>query len=208
MATITMVLFAGQIVRAADSCAVRKWDKRQHVKYERWERLRPKHANVQYAGGMGFLSFGTGWEYGKRNQWETDICVGFLPKAYADQFHLIFTLKQNYIPWSIQCNRWLSVEPFACGLYFTTINGEDFWGKEPGRYPNGYYNFSSKIRTSIYVGQRFSFHTRNETWQRISLFYELGTNELYIISKATNKTLKMKDILRISFGASIGFYKP
>ena len=32
---------------------------------------------------MGLLSFGTGWDYGKRNQWETDILLGFIPKYSA-----------------------------------------------------------------------------------------------------------------------------
>ena len=33
--------------------AEKKWDKRERVKYEGWERMKPKTFNNQFAGGMG-----------------------------------------------------------------------------------------------------------------------------------------------------------
>ena len=120
-------LFAlSQTTAPADSLTLkqeRKWDKRVHLKYERWERLKPTHAKMQYAGGMGVTAFGVGWDYGKRCQWETDFLVGYLPRKYADQFRLTFTVKQNYIPWSVSFDRHWAIEPFYCGLYVTTIAG-------------------------------------------------------------------------------------
>ena len=35
--------------------APKRWDKRVHLKYEGWERLKPTHAKIQYAGGMGVM---------------------------------------------------------------------------------------------------------------------------------------------------------
>ena len=35
-----------------------------------WNRLIPKYQNVQYAGSMGLLSLGVGWDYGRKKQWE------------------------------------------------------------------------------------------------------------------------------------------
>ena len=40
------------------------------------EALIPTHTKIQFAGNMGLLSFGTGWDYGRRNQWETDVFFG------------------------------------------------------------------------------------------------------------------------------------
>lgn len=185
----------------------RKWDKRIHQKYEGWERLRPTHVKYQYAGGMGVSAFGIGWDYGKRRQWETDFLVGFLPSKYADKFRLTFTVKQNYIPWSMSFDEHWALEPFYCGLYVTTIAGEEFWKQEPGRYPNRYYNFSTKLRPYIFIGQRINFNLDNNLIKHISLFYEISSCELYIISKITNSSLKMKDILRFSFGAKIQLFK-
>ena len=94
-----------------------------------------------------------------------------------------------------------------CGLYITTIAGDEFWKKEPGRYPNKYYNFSTKMRPYIFVGQRFGFSPRHDLVRHVSLFYELSTCELYLISKVTNKSLSMRDILRLSFGVKVQLFR-
>lgn len=184
----------------------RRWDKRQHLRYAGWERIKPTHFKMQYAGGMGVLSTGFGWDYGKRCQWETDIFMGYLPRKYAKKYRLTFTFKQNYIPWSMSFDEHWNLEPFYCGLYFTTIAGEEFWSKEPGRYPNKYYNFSTKIRPSIFIGQRMGFNPQHRLVKNIQLFYEVGTNELYLISKVTNKELTFKDVLRFSFGFKVQLF--
>lgn len=184
-----------------------RWDKREHLKYEGWKRLKPTHAKWQYAGGMGVSSLGMGWDYGKRRQWETDFLIGYLPDRYADEFRLTFTVKQNYIPWSITfADRW-QIEPFYTGLYVTTIAGEEFWKREPGRYPNKYYNFSSKLRAYIFIGQRLGFDIPHSLFRNVSVFYEISSCEMYLISKVTNHSLRMKDILRISFGLKLYMFR-
>lgn len=185
----------------------KRWDKRIHLRYEGWERMKPTHVKMQYAGGMGVLSTGVGWDYGKRRQWETDVLLGYLPAKYASDFLLTLTVKQNYIPWSMSFDKHWALEPFYCGMYLTTIAGEEFWEKEPGRYPNRYYNFSTKIRPYIFIGQRMNFNLKNSIVQHFSLFYEVSTCELYIISKATNRSLTMRDVLRFSFGAKVQLFK-
>ena len=41
-----------------------KYDKRVHRYRRAWEALIPTHTKLQYAGGMGLLSWGIGWDYG------------------------------------------------------------------------------------------------------------------------------------------------
>ena len=50
---------------------------------------------------MGLLSWGIGWDYGKRGQWETDLLLGFIPRFSSRHFKMTMTLKQNFIPWSV-----------------------------------------------------------------------------------------------------------
>ena len=101
-------------------------DRRRHTCRDGWRRMIPTHVKVQYAGGMGFLSFGAGWDYGRKCQWETDLYLGFLPRSKADKFYVTTTAKQSYIPWSIACGNPFAVEPFYCGMYVNTIIGEKF----------------------------------------------------------------------------------
>lgn len=184
-----------------------RYDRRVHRYRKRWEALIPTHTKIQFAGNMGLLSLGTGWDYGKRNQWETDVFLGVLPKYQSDCTKLTFTLKQNYIPWSLQIKESrFSAEPLTCGMYFNTVFGDEFWVNEPDRYPKGYYGFSSKVRIHAFLGQRITYDIdprRRFTAKAITLFYEISTCDLYIVSAFTNKYLKPKDYLSLSFGVKL-----
>ena len=184
-----------------------RYDRRVHRYRRRWEALIPTHTKLQFAGNMGLLSIGTGWDYGRRNQWETDLLFGFLPKYDSDKAKLTFTIKQNYIPWSLQIRQSdFSFEPLSCGLYLNTVFGDEFWVHEPDRYPQGYYGFSSKVRFHVFVGQRFTFNIPMRyriTAKAITLFYEMSTSDLYVVSAFTNRYLKPKDYLSLSFGIKL-----
>lgn len=187
-----------------------RYDRRVHRYRRHWQALIPTHTKLQFAGNMGLFSIGTGWDYGRRNQWETDLLVGFVPKYQSDKAKVTFTVKQNYIPWSLQIKQSrFSVEPLTCGLYFNTVFGDDFWVSEPDRYPKGYYGFSSKIRTHVFLGQRLTYDIDPQhrfTAKAITVFYEISTCDLYIVSAFTNHYLKPKDYLSLSFGVKLQLF--
>ncbi|ADV44146.1 hypothetical protein [Bacteroides helcogenes] len=183
-----------------------RYDRRVHRYRKHWEALIPTHTKIQFAGNMGLISLGTGWDYGKHNQWETDLFFGVLPKYESQRTKFTFTLKQNYMPWSLDMWKRFSVEPLSCGMYLNTVFGEEFWVREPDRYPKGYYGFSSKVRTHVFLGQRITYDIdpkRRFTAKAITFFYELSTCDLYLISAFTNKYLKPKDYLSLSFGIKL-----
>ena len=185
-----LAAFVGLLTVSAvevDSTAVKRFDKRVRWHYDGWERLKPKTVTLQYA----------------------ELLVGFLPRHYGNEFRLTFTLKESFEPWSIRCCPWLAVEPLTCGAYVTTITGEEFWGsREPKRYPTHYYNFASRLRLNVFLGQQVSFYTRNDVLRQVSAYYELSTNEIYLLSRATNSYLRPRDYLRLSFGIRMQICKP
>ena len=152
---------------------------------ERWQRLIPSYTKVQYAGNMGLISIGGGWSYGRNRQWETDLLLGFLPKYDSDAAKATLTLKQNFMPWKWHLSESFHIEPLACGLYINTVLHNDFWVRQPDRYPKGYYWFSTRIRTNIYIGQRITFkipqHKRLFA-KSVTAFYEISTCDYYILS--------------------------
>jgi hypothetical protein len=171
-----------------------------------WSKIIPSHTKIQYAGSMGFLSYGLGWGYGKKNRLETDLFLGFIPKYSTDKARMTMTLKQDYMPWDIKIGKSnFSFEPLSIGLYITTIFGRKYWLSNPGYYyPKGYYGFSTKIRFNIYLGQRFtySFPSHKRKFRRsITLYYELNSSDLYIIQAVDNKHLNLKDYIKLSIGA-------
>lgn len=175
-----------------------------------WEQLIPNHAKIQYAGGIGIVSAGLGWDYGKSKQWETDVMLGLVPSYSTQHAKATFTLKQHFLPWN---NRRISdkftIDPLACGLSANTIFDGEFWVSEPDKYPSGYYSFSTKLRFWVYLGQRITLHIPEEKRymaKSITAFYEVSSCDLYLFSAFTNRYLKPTDYLRLAFGLKFNIF--
>ena len=147
--------------------------------------------------------------YFKTDPKQKEHYLGFIPKYDSKRTKVTMTLKQNYMPWSLNLGRGFSTEPLTCGIYFNTVFGNEFWVHEPDRYPKGYYGFSSKIRSHIFLGQRLTYDIdpqRRYTAKSITFFYELSTCDLYLISAATNSYLRPRDYLSLSFGLKLQLF--
>lgn len=173
-----------------------------------WNHLIPKYAKLQFAGSMGMLSAGAGWEYGKKH-WETDLLLGYAPTDSYRQDLFTMTLKQNYIPWRIKTSNIFSLEPLTAGFYFNAIlNDKNLWSRSPDRYPSGYYYHSNRFRFHIFLGQgvKFDLPKTNLPIRTVSAFYEVSTFDLYLqnIFKKGNY-LKPKDYISLSLGLRFGF---
>ena len=108
-----------------------RYKKRVEKYISRWEKLIPRYTKLQFAGSMGMLSLGTGWNY-YRNHWETDVYLGIVPRNSDRHAMATLTLKQNYYPWNIRIADKLSFEPLACGVYINTLRSR-FLGQAAGQ---------------------------------------------------------------------------
>jgi len=61
--------------------------------------LIPKYIKGQFAGSIGMVSVGFGWDYGKNRRWETDFLVGLVPRLESNRAKMTFTLRENLVPW-------------------------------------------------------------------------------------------------------------
>lgn len=182
---------------------------RQHADYQGWQRLTPTHIKLQYAGSMGVASVGVGWDYGRQNQWESDVMVGYLPERYSDAAHLTLSLRQTFTPTHIALGGRTSYEPLSCGIYLNTITGDEYWTREPAKYGGRYYKFTSRVRIHLFVGQRINLCSARDGWlQGASLYYELSACDLNLISKFTNAELKLSDIVFFSAGLRLQLIRP
>ena len=86
-----------------------------------WQKMIPRYTKIQFAGGMGLLSAGVGWNYGHNKSWETEVLWGFVPSFSNDRTKLTMTLRENYVPWSVRLGKGWSLQPLSCGIYINTI---------------------------------------------------------------------------------------
>lgn len=82
-----------------------------------WQKMIPRYTKIQFAGGMGLLSAGVGWNYGHNKSWETEVLWGFVPSFSNDRTKLTMTLRENYVPWSVRLGKGWSLQPLSCGIY-------------------------------------------------------------------------------------------
>lgn len=168
-----------------------------------WDALIPSHAKLQFAGSMGFLSLGFGWDYGKRHQFDADILFGFIPKYSGERVRFTLTLKQNYYPWRISLGKGFYFIPLSMGIYLNTILSDQYWVRAPDRYPKGYYWFSTRVRTNVCLGEAITWEIpaeRRRSAAAVSLYYEVGTNDFLIVSAWGNRQIKLHDIFHLSIG--------
>lgn len=173
-----------------------------------WRGLIPNQARTQYAGSVGMINLGLGWHYGgkERHRWETDFMFGLILKNNNPHNYLTFTLRQSYVPFRIPLMWNLSYEPLATGLMLNFISGEEFWMREPSKYPQRYYGFPTAVRSHIFLGQRIRWeipHAKRKYVKAISFCYDFSACDLDMASYFTNSYIKLRDILSLSLGVKV-----
>lgn len=190
-----------------DSVKPSRYDRRMHRRREHWAQLIPTQMILQYAGNMGFMSIGMGWDYGKHKQWETNLLFGYLPKADSDRGKLTMTIKENFIPWSMYVKGGWMFEPLSCGLYLNTVFGSEFWGNQPSRYPDKYYEpLNTEVRINVFLGQRITKivpANKRKFLKSVSAFYEVSTCDLYMRLAVMENKVSLWDILCLSVGLKL-----
>jgi len=158
--------------------------------------------SLQVGGGMGIVSVGTGWSYGQKQNWETDLYIGLIPKYDSNTAKFTVAIKENFIPWKISVCKRISIEPLTASVYITSVLNNSFWTKQPGKYPQSYYRLPTKLRFNISIGQRLVWKQSEKCklFDSISAYYEIGTCDIYMLSAFGNKYLKPDDWLFLCLG--------
>ncbi|MFD2785706.1 hypothetical protein [Hymenobacter rubripertinctus] len=168
----------------------------------RW--YQPRHLVLQTGGGLGMITAGAG--YSLRDRLDADVLVGYVPQKYTDKALTILSLKIRYSPWTLPLSPKVWVKPLSVGGYISFTSGLRNPG-QPGQYSDDYYWFSNRVRTGPLVGSQVSYalparatgHRRN-----LSGYYELGTNDLYLLSYAQNRrALSLADIAVLTLGLKL-----
>lgn len=189
---------------------IENYEQRLDRYYAFFHSLVPDFVRFQYAGSVGLINLGCGWDYGKRHQWETDFMFGYIPRYDKETPLFSFTLRQTCVPWTKPLyGERFSFQPLSFGMFVNSVLSSEYWTREPKRYPDGsYYRFSSKVRFHIFVGQRYTIHIpvhKRYLASKASFVWELSTCDLYLVSKVPNKSLPWHEILSLSLGLKYDF---
>jgi hypothetical protein len=170
----------------------------------------PEHVVLQTAGGIGMVAGGVGYALGAHRRLDTDVLVGYVPGRYTgDRAFSIFTLKGTYSPFTLPVeNRW-QIKPLSLGALINYTPSQMLNRSRDDKYSyKNYYWWGSTVRLGAFVGGRvgYAFGTQAGRKRVASLYYELGTNDLYFVSLLTNtKGLALGQILTLGLGIKFDF---
>ncbi len=167
----------------------------------------PSHFKVQFAGSMGLISSGIGYEILK-NKAELDIYAGYTPESVGGDYFFTFTPKFTYKPWHIGLKNNWSVTPLTTGAFFVFTTGSEFKTYRPDYYPRGYYWWSDGMRPNIFIGGMLHKKSKRETaaFTNTTLYYELGSNDLKMTSYILNtQYFSILDVLHLGIGLKFNF---
>jgi len=164
----------------------------------------PDHIKIQYAGGIGFMSIGAG--YNTENQkLEADLYYGYLPKSVGGISIHSISAKVTWIPTHSVSIKKYELEPLMTGLIVNYSFGKQYFSFDPPSYPYNYYNFPTAIHSALFLGSRIGHDFPTHAFvQRISVYYEILSFDREVISLLSNlKSLQVTDIVTLSLGLKI-----
>lgn len=172
--------------------------------------LIPEDAIVQYAGSIGYLSVGAGYELFGNKRGNLDINYGFVPESKGGALH-IFTAKFAYRPFVINVGNFAKIYPFNPGVFIRyTLNNNLGFNFDTVQYPKGYYYFSEAARPHLSISNEFQL-IKGKVLDRtglkaLSIYSEFNTNDYYLINYFQNTTaLSVTDIFKLGIGIRVKF---
>ena len=153
----------------------------------------PHHIKIQFAGSIGFISVGTGYEFAKKKL-QGDFYYGYVPEKIGGiNIHSI-TAKLTWLPVSIQKNDY-KFDLLTTGFLVNYAFGKQY---EISRESFSYYGFPTAAHVALFAGGGI-------TKSKIGLYYELGITDRDLISFASNVKggIKFHEIINIGIGARL-----
>lgn len=182
----------------------------QSAKGQSFKALLPESDALQYAGSIGYLSAGVGYELFKNNRGALEFRYGYVPENMGGELHIV-TAKFNYRPFEITIKDWAKVYPANPGVFISYTAGEEWeitWDKD--QYVKGYYWWSPAIRPHISLSTEVSLNAKkllhSSRIKSLSIYSEFNTNELYFVSQVkSGGVLPLGDIIKLGIGVRMNF---
>ena len=163
----------------------------------------PDYAKMQFAGNLGLLSVGVGYQLFNKVLY-TELLYGYVPVSIskANEIHLI-SIKNTFPLYRKKIGNY-TVSPIA-GFTGSLETGNNSFLVLPDKYPKGYY-VPSAIHFTLFIGvlvhKDFGISKRIKG---IDFYYELGTVETYLWSAITSKEIGLNAIFSTAIGINLYF---
>lgn len=165
--------------------------------------LLPDHAKVQFAGNIGLLAAGFGYEsFGGRLH--SDLLVGYLPEIVGKATVITIAQKNtfNFRNFGYKPIRRFNI---TAGFSVNVESGKNSFVKLPEFYPDGYYS-TNAIMFGLFTGIKYAGnYNPKSTIKQIEYFAEVGTMATYLYYVIYNEDYFEDDIYSLALGINMKF---
>lgn len=162
----------------------------------------PHYIPLQFAGNIGFLSTGAGYNSNKQN-YQLAVMYGYVPRPIARSAIHAITAKNNFpLGWyGIRNNRTLI--PYV-GLGLTVEVGGNAFFRMPSHFPESYYDFPKNLHVIAYGGVRLRqlFNDDVKSLRGVEFYAEAGTVDAYVWYKTISSQIRFHQIFSLAIGVS------
>jgi len=172
--------------------------------------LVPDAAVVQFAGSIGYLSGGIGYDLFKNQRGSLDLSYGYVPKSKGGELNIV-TAKFAYRPFVIKLKDWGKIYPINPGFFATyTFQKELSFIFNRTRYAKDYYYWSEALRPHLSFSNEVELDAGKlipgSGFKAISVYTEFNTNDYYLINYLQNtSTLSLPDVFQLGLGLKLKF---
>jgi hypothetical protein len=163
----------------------------------------PHFVPLQFAGNIGFLSAGAGYNSNKQN-YQLAVMYGYVPRSIARSAIHTITAKNNFpLAWyGLKNNR--TIIPYV-GLGLTVEVGGNAFFRMPSHFPESYYDFPKNLHVIAYGGVRLRqlFSDEVKMFRAVELYAEAGTVDVYVWYKTISNQIKFHQIFSLAIGVSL-----
>ncbi len=152
----------------------------------------PDYYKIQYAGNIGFISIGTGYEI-FNNRLQSGILFGYVPESIGNTTIYTITQKNTFLIHDFKLNKKIEISPII-GLAISYEIGNNSYLFLPDKYPDGYYStnaFHFPLFAGVKIKKTFS---KDSKVKSIEFNIETCTTATCLYYSIINSEIERNDI--------------
>jgi hypothetical protein len=154
---------------------------------------------LQYAGNIGFLSFGVG-HTARKDKYQLSLVYGYAPPSMAGvRIHTV-TAKNIFPLYRFYLDKKQTLIPYGAIGVSLELGGRSFF-RQPSIMSDSYYDFPKSIHLIPAAGfklRHITDHQRN--FRGYEFFLEVTSVDVYVWYKLTSDEIRIRQILSLAAG--------
>ena len=161
---------------------------------DKQHKFAPDHAKLQFAGAIGFLSGGVGYELTPKKKLHADLFYGHVPKSVGGITIHSLTGKVTWFPLSKKYENGIEAHFLTTGAFLNYTMGRQYHLFSRTNYSFNYYGFPTAGALGIFVGGAINKN-------RLGAYYEIAALDRDAFSFISNpKSIPFHEILILGVG--------